>query len=421
MLSIHAREEYNDMQELKLRVGAWHGDTVKSYPVPDDWRLDVRPMRGGAKLTDDEVRHAVRHPLKSQSISTRARKARSAVLIIDDLSRPTPGERICLALMDELNKAGVTDSHIAILMGGGAHRPFTRTEMAKKIGLAGKRAGTVACHDAWAAPVECFGVTSRGTPVLVNRIAAQADFRIAISGAYPMGVCGFGGGSKMIMPGVSHVSSITWNHTTLPTGARAGKPEDSVRRLDIEEYAKMFGLDLAACAVVNADRDLCGLVVGEPIAAQRAAVSMGKRVYYSDLNPRGRYDLNIVNAYPMDADGVQLCKSTWAGYIGTGRAATLFISEFPDRYWYHGQFDGPFAAFAAQKRTCAMPRQSRKLLMEVNRFVYNPHAGTSFNPDTNLWGHRWYYENNWKRLIGKLAERFPSARARVIPTGPIQY
>ena len=410
------------MQELTLRVGAWHGDKAKQYAIPDTWSVDVFTMRGAPRLDDAALHKAVANPVGCAPIATAAKGAESAVLIIDDLSRPTPGERICNALMDELNRADIPDRKIAILMGGGAHRPFNRREMAKKLGSARNRAARINCHDAWDAPCEFFGVTSRGTPILVNRIAAQAEFRVAISGAYPMSVCGFGGGNKMILPGVSHISSITWNHTQLPTGTRAGRPQDSVRRLDIEEYGGLFGLNMAVCAVVNAERELCGLVAGEPRAAHRKAVAIGRKVYYSGLDKATKkYDLNIVNAYPMDADGVQLCKSTWAYGAGGASTPTLFIDEFPDKYWYHGQYEGRFKDFARQDHTRPLPRQTTKDLMAADRILYNPHCGTTFYPEPNLYGQHWYYARDWDRLIGKLARRFPKARVRVIPAAAIQY
>lgn len=403
-------------QSIALRIGSWQGDRMRDYPLPRGWRATVLPMADGAALDAQGLGRAFREPVGSAPIHVLAKGRASAVLIVDDLSRPTPQEAVCLAAMDELNRAGIKDGNISILAGGGCHRPLTRREIRLKVGAAIRRAGLVAAHDAHSDEVEFLGVTSLGTPILVNRIAVRAEFRMALGGVYPLEVTGFGGGAKLVLPGISHVSAIAWNHRSLKSGRRAHCPEESQRRIDIEEYAGVFGLDAVACSLVNSRRELAGLFVGDPLAAHRRAVSTARGIYATAIGD-GHFDLTIANAYPMDADAHQMCKSTWP--IERFGCPLVLISEFADPYFYHGLGDGPFASYRRRRPRSAPPQDPRRLQTE-SLFVYNPFYDRTFFPPANHWFDA-YYENDWVRLTGALAKRFPRARVRVLPAAAIQY
>ena len=301
------------------------------------------------------------------------------------------------------------------MIGCGAHRPLTGRELKLKLGSAAQRAGSVSSHDAYESEVDYFGVSKLGTPVLINRIVAQAEFSVAVSGIYPLAVTAFGGGAKMVMPGVSHISSICWNHERLSTGVRAGSVMGAQRRQDIEEIARMFGLDAGACAVINSRREVAGLFVGEAIKAHRRGVAFARRVHRTDFDDGADYDLTIANAYPLDADPHQLCKSQWV--LKRFDEPALILSALSDPIRYHGQGDGPWREFRKSAPRKHLFRQASRELMEAERILYTPAYGRTFFPS-----HRgWYCENNWSRLMRKLQERFPKARVRVVPTAPIQY
>lgn len=401
------------MNVIRLRTGAWYSDSIKEFPVPPAWKCKLFKQKDARPLSEEQIRVAFDKPIAALPISAEARGSKNAVLIVDDLSRPTPAESICIAAMDLLNRAGIPDNNIRLLIGDGAHRPLSRKEMRLKVGSAMRRAGHVSCHDAYHSPVEYLGQTQFGTPVLVNRLAI-ADFSLAISGIYPLEVTAFGGGAKMIMPGVSHISSIHWNYTRLTTGARAGNVMGSERRKDIEEYARIFGLTMIANAVINSKREICGLFVGHPIKAYRKGVSFARKSYYSKLDDGKYYDLTIVNAYPLDADPQQMSKSVWCK--GVSGPSILMISEFTDPIWYHGLRDGPYSRFSRRKREIEV-EQDMESLMGASIILYNRNYAKTFFPQ-KVEG--WYFAADWAKLMRDLEKRFPRAKVRVLPTASIQ-
>src|SRR3972149_9520976 len=80
---------------------------------------------------------------------------------------------------------------------------------------------------------------------------------------------GFGGGGKIVLPGVAHIDSIAYNHGKLvqdhPGSVGVGKIEGNVPRLDIEEAAKMACFDVKIDSLLNPPSEIHGLFVGGAI------------------------------------------------------------------------------------------------------------------------------------------------------------
>ncbi len=355
-------------QILYLRVASAHADREEQFPLPPGWTATVCPPRGRPELTDGEVEQAFSNPLGCAPIREAARGARSAVVLVDDFRRPTPAERLALRVMEELNCAGVPDERISLVLGNGAHRPMTGAEAQARLGRAYRRAGKVISHDAFSADVSFFGVTSAGTPVLVNREAARADFSVSISTVYPHGLTSWGGGAKLVVPGISHISTIHYHHSKVAGGPWAGAPRSCASRRDLEEAARLFGLRVAVCCVVNSRRELGGLTVGEPVKSHGRAVVLARHAGDTPVSGTD-YDLVIANAYPFDADATQLSKSYLpAQHFG---CPTLIISDFADPTTYHGLYHGPLGDYRWQSQPAPV-KHTPELLKRANVFMYSP-------------------------------------------------
>ena len=89
-----------------------------------------------------------------------------------------------------------------------------------------------------------MGTTSRGTPVLINREVAGCDLKIGVGALIPHFEAGYGGGAKILMPGVSGIDTIAHNHVDVTKGhpelVGLGKVKNNPQRLDMEEVGKCF-------------------------------------------------------------------------------------------------------------------------------------------------------------------------------------
>jgi len=399
-------------QTLRLRVGAATHDSERDFPLPAGWDATVYPMCDRPALTQAAVQRALAHPVGSEPISVAARGARSAALLVDDFRRPTPAERLCRAVIEELRVAGVPPERITIILGNGAHRPMNRREVRRRLGSVCDLVGEVISHDAYSPRVTYKGVTSAGTPVLVNEAAAAADFSVSMSTIYPHRLVAWAGGAKMVLPGICHVSSIHCHHSRLAAGEWGEPPGGCASRRDIEEAGRLFGLNVALCVVVNSCQEMCGLYAGEPTKAHRAAVALARKVGdtpMADAHP----DLIICNAYPLDADGTQYSKAQAPALQFD--CPMLIINDFADPSIYHGLYHGPLAPYRKRPPLPAPPHTD-ELLMQAPVFFYSPQYDRGFMPPNR----DWYGDNDWEAMMAAMARRFRRARVAVFPAAPLQ-
>ena len=401
---------YGDV--VRLRVGAAYDDREAEFPLPAGWRATVYPPADAPAMPEGEIADAFAQPIGADSISEAARGARTAVILVDDLGRPTPVEPLSLAAIAELKRAGLKREQITIIIGSATHRPLTQRQARMRLGRAFAQVGKAMSHDSFSPQVEFLGLTSAGTPVLVNEEAARADFSVSVSSVYAHSLTAWGGGAKMILPGISHASTTRYHHNHIPGGPRAGPPGSSRSRRDVEEAGRMFGLAVAVCAVVNSRKELSGLFVGDPTRAHRRAVAFARQVHATDLTGASP-DLIIANAYPFDSDSSQLGKGLWAqALLG---APTIIIADMADPLPYHGLLDGPLKPYLRRPRPQPKP-QTTEQLMTAGVFLYCPQYGSGFVPRDP----RWYCESDWERLMAALSQRFRRASVAVLPVAPVQ-
>ena len=399
-------------ETLRLRVASAHNERDESFPLPHGWAATMYPPRETPALSAEDIRQAFAQPVGAEPISRAARGAQRAVVLVDDFRRPTPAETLCEVTVDELNAAGLAAEQITIVIANGAHRPMTRREIRARLGSVLGRVGAVVSHDAFSPDAEFKGITSAGTPVLVNPTAARADFSVAISTVYPHALTAWAGGAKMVLPGISHLSTIHCHHRRVKGGEWGGRPGACPSRRDIDEAGRLFGLDVAVCSVLNARRELCGLRVGEPTQAHRRAITVARRAYATDITGASA-DLVISNAYPLDADPTQLSKAQLpARPFG---APVLIVADFADPSPYHGLYDGSLAAYR-RRAPVEPPKHTDELLRNAKVFMYCPQYGKGYVPADRSW----YCDGDWDRLMGAMSRRFPRASVAVLPAAPFQ-
>lgn len=159
------------------------------------------------------------------------KKGASVVIVTADITRAWNHSRDFMRpLINELNEAGIPDEDISIVFAQGTHRAQTPDE---DIAVVGKEVARRIrlyqhdCHDR--ENLVLVGTTSHGTPVELNRRVVEADFVIVAGGIMPHLFAGFGGGRKMILPGVASWETIQKNHA-LALSDYPGKASIPLRR-----------------------------------------------------------------------------------------------------------------------------------------------------------------------------------------------
>ena len=178
--------------------------------------LRVRALRPSAprgaadvgRLAGDSVDRPVSGPLLTELADGR----RDATVVVPDATRAIQLPAVLPALLDRLRRGGIASDRITVLVACGTHPPI---ETGKLPELVGKLPAGVAVlqHDARDEQnLADVGSTPGGLQVRIHRAAAAADLLVTVGGVRHHYFAGFGGGPKMVFPGVAGYPEIQANH-----------------------------------------------------------------------------------------------------------------------------------------------------------------------------------------------------------------
>ncbi len=405
-------------------TGAWHGDKELTLNFPSNWEVEMLSPKDAPALSDNQIERAFANPIGTPPISELAKGRKSAAIIVDDLSRPTPASKVIPFLLQELTAAGVPKSEIRFVVGVGAHRPITKDEMVKKVGADIVANYQVTNHNFLSGDLRALGKLENGTPVYINRIVADADFKICLGGIYPHSSVGFSGGAKLIVPGTAGFPTMYYFHTFPPGRGPAvieGESDEPDRRDTIELAAGVLGLDAIANVVLNSRREICGLFVGDFIKAHRKGAHFAMDTYRTEISETTRTgsDLVIINCYPLDADAIQLDKAL-AAFSYFENAYTIALYPATDGSCFHGLYDRlDYPRYLKQKAEQIPTEPPKPQIGRRNQLhVWSEHFGVDDfykeYPSSLLF-------RDLTQLIQLLTEKLPAqAKVAVLPVAGIQ-
>ena len=261
--------------------------------IPDNWEVHICQYAGvdTPALTQEQIAAIIATPEGCTPIREAARGKKDAIIIIDDVTRPTPCGPIAKAVIAELEQAGVPRDKIRFLAAVGTHRAMSREDFSLKLGEDLVQEFRCYSHNPFHNNV-VVGTSTTGVELELNTEAATADFKIAIGNAVPHGAVGIAGGPKTILPGIASLKSIMALHTA----GRSGRWDLSVPGRDLAcQAARMLGLDIKIDAVLNGKGEICKLYAGE-VGLLAEAHEQELKEFYRTPYVEGA-DLLIANNY----------------------------------------------------------------------------------------------------------------------------
>jgi nickel-dependent lactate racemase len=324
--------------QIEVPSGIWHDRNVQ-LEFPDDWNVVVvKPEFQPPVLSDYEIRAAMHAPIDSPMISQLARGCKNAVIIVDDTTRPTPAHRVAPFVLEELEAGGIKDDDILFVMGLGMHRQMNRMDMVMKLGEDIVNRFQVINHDLDGRFVH-LGETSRGTPIHINEEVMARDLKLTIGCVIPHGGASFSGGGKLVLPGVSSSETIRHNHNSGLKGGRGNNPDDNEFRLDIEEVATKAGLNAIVNVMINSQREITSVFVGDFVKAHRQAAEFSRKCCAVTLVQQP--DIVVTNSYPEDLTLRYATCGAWP--FGTVRegGTKILIAGCPEGTGYHRLYGSP--------------------------------------------------------------------------------
>ena len=387
------------MQSIKVPWAMYYSDDKFDMTFPDGWNIEVSEMAGGPDIGDNGIREAFANPIGSPKLSEIAKGKASAAILIDDLTRPTPADKLIPYILEELAEGGIHEDQVRIIAAVAAHRAMIRQDFIRKLGKDIVDRMQVICHNA-DDNLDFLGHSSRGIPLWVNRDFMSCQVRIACGMITPRGGF-FGGGAKLVLPGASGRVSIAANHRYIHEGFRE----------HLDEVARIAGLNFLVNPCLNPDLEIDALVTGDPVDAYWEGVEIAKKVYASPFPEKP--DIAIFNAWPKDAEftqaGMAMVPVRGANAKKLKEDTTVVIATAsPEGMGFHSVFGA-----GAELKGKPKPPRWRTII---------------FSPNLNKWdvllmyGEHATFCKTWDAVIAELKKNHgDTAKVSVFPYGSVQY
>ena len=276
----------------------------KAWNVIKNAELITEPVTKGI---EEMVNEAIDHPLGTRPLRDRIKPESKIVIIVDDVARPTPKKEFLTILMTRLRKWGVSTEQVDILIATGTHRPMTTEEIEAVYGVDLTSAVRFTNHDCRSPELVSIGRVKAAGEVKINPLLIQADVRIGVGSLIPHPFNGFGGGAKIVFPGVANYEAIRNHHCALmfAEGAELAQTENNPFLQEMCQIGRLAKLDFVVNAIYNANEEVKAVIAGD----FEKVHEVGARMTLSELAVRFDQcaDVTITSAFPY-SEGPQTLK-----------------------------------------------------------------------------------------------------------------
>ena len=285
--------------------------------------LRVRALAPSAPRGVDDlsglIGEALAAPLTGPSLVDLARGGNSATVVVPDATRRAGLPTVLPVVLEHLHRGGIVDDSITVLVANGTHPAVGRDGVSELVGAVSGRVRTVE-HDSRASEdLVTVGELRPGVPLRLNRNAIASDLLVTIGTVRHHYFAGFGGGPKMVFPGVAGYEEIQTNHS-LVLGASEGNwkrdPECEPGVLsgnpvaeEIMRAADLHPPDCSLCMVEGRGGGIAWAGAGPWRVAFGAAVDKVRSWFTAE--PKASFDLMVAcgGGAPSDRTLIQGHKS----------------------------------------------------------------------------------------------------------------
>ncbi len=283
------------------------------FSLPPAWNVLTCQDCSATPVVDDvekEIGRALDNPIGSLRIEELAKPGMDVVVLFDDVQRSTPAYLVFPPILDRLNRAGIPDERISGVCALGTHPALSPEQLEKKVGkeVIRRLQGRVFNHDPRSDENILVGRTNRGTTVELNKLVAQADLILGIGECMPHPYSGFGGGCKIIMPGVSSYRAVAEHHYTWMRhrNSKLNLLQGNPFYEDLAEAGRMSRLAFKLDFIMNEKHQVIRAFAGDPVEEHRKASEYAASLYMVSLPKRP--DVVITSAAPLEI-GVNAMKA----------------------------------------------------------------------------------------------------------------
>lgn len=297
-----------------MHISLPYGSESVAFTLPEKNFIGMLDPQYAPPLADLEaaICQAVDAPIGGKTLEQIVIPGKKIAIIIDDGSRPTPVHVILPILLKRLEAAGARKQDIRIVAALGSHRYMTGQELRERVGEAVYEAYPV-YNSEFRKPegLVYVGDTPEGVPIMASRVVMDTDIHIGVGCLVPHPVMGWGGGGKIIYPGVAGEQTVAYFHlkASLYDENMFGQDTTPIREM-MESWVDSVGLDFIINVVLNTKMQIADVVAGHYVSAHRAGVARGKQIAGCRIPEKA--DIMVAGSHPADQDFWQSPKAMYA-------------------------------------------------------------------------------------------------------------
>ncbi len=279
---------------------------------------------------------ALDRPAAGLPLDDAARGRRPVTVLVPDATRKASLPLVLPPLLERLARAGVPSGEITVLVACGTHPAAEPAALASLIGPLPPGIRVVQ-HDARdEAALVAVGTLPSGLPLRLNRAAVEAELLVAVSTVQHHYFAGFGGGPKLVFPGVAGYAETQRNHSRVidvscdpprrHAGCEPGRLAGNPVAEEIAAAARVKSPDFALLLVLGEDGRPTWAVGGPLEATFPQACAKAREWFEVEAGPFARL---IVSAggFPTDHTLIQAHKALDAACrFATPEAEVLFVA-----------------------------------------------------------------------------------------------
>jgi len=315
--------------EIRLKYGS--GEITLPLPPGAEELKHAEPE---VTVDPDKVRRDIHAYLYSIN-----RQVKDVGIVVSDKTRLCQFPVFLPVIAGAFQEYGVKREDITFYIAYGTHPRQTEEECLNSYGDIYNQYRFVHHDSRDEGLMEPVGTTSRGTGVKVHRAVLRHDLLVTFGAILHHYFAGFGGGRKLLFPGMAAYDSILKNHSLfldfrkkeLREGCQSGNLDTNPLALDLEEIDGMLPPRFEIHGILNSRREVCEIHFGLHYAHFRDACDRYDN--YFRTGGEKRYDLVAASAggYPKDINYIQAHKSIHnaASFVKDG-GTLLILAECRD-------------------------------------------------------------------------------------------
>ena len=291
----------------------------------------------------DELKHS--EPQKSVNLDkfkrdlhsylyTLNRRLTDVGIVVSDKTRLCQFQLFLPLIAEVFEEYGLKKEEVTFYIAYGTHPRQTEEECLNSYGEIYKEYRFVHHDSRDEEALETLGTTSRGTVVRIRKEMARHDLLVTFGAILHHYFAGFGGGRKLLFPGLAAYDSILQNHRLfldfenrkLHEGCQSGNLNDNPLARDLEEVDTLIPNRLEIHGILNSEKEVSEIHFGLHYDHFRDACDR----YNDYFRTKGDrlYDLVVASAggYPKDINYIQAHKSIHnaASYVKDGGTLVIF-------------------------------------------------------------------------------------------------